>query len=123
MRRRRTASLVLAPLVWLSPAAAADDDLVTTYNSHCRTCHSMRPGDQRLGPSLSGIFGARAGEVPGYRGYSGALNGLVWDEATLDRFIADPASVATSTNMIYPPVSDATQRKKIIEFLKTISAP
>jgi hypothetical protein len=34
--------------------------------------------------------------------------------------IADPASISTSSNMIFPPVAEAAERKKIIEFLKTI---
>ena len=104
------------------PAAADEDEAKIAFNSHCRTCHSFRAGDNRLGPSLFGIFGARAGEVHGYRGYSGGLTGLVWDEATLDRFIADPAALATSTNMTSPPVADASERRKIIEFLKSIRA-
>ena len=122
MPRRMTALLMAVPFACATPAAAADEDAITAYNTHCRTCHSIRPGDQRLGPSLAGIFGARAGEVEGYRGYSGALTGFVWDEETLDRFLADPASVSTSTNMVFPPVADPAKRRSIIEFLKSISA-
>jgi cytochrome c len=70
-----------------------------------------------------GVFGAKAGQVDGYRGYSGSLTGITWDEATLDKFIANPASVSTSTNMVFPPVADAGERSKIIEFLKSIRAP
>jgi cytochrome c len=72
---------------------------------------------------MHGIFGTRAGQVAGYRGYSGGLDGITWDEATLDKFIANPSSVASSTNMIFPPVADAAERSKIIMFLKSISGP
>ena len=48
------------------------------------------------------------------------LSGPVWDEVTLDRFIADPASISPSTYMIYPLVKDRAERKKIIEFLKSL---
>lgn len=71
---------------------------------------------------MYGIFGAEAGQVEGYGGYSGGLKGLVWDQVTLDRFIADPQSVSPNTNMIYPPVRDAEERKKIIEFLKSLKS-
>lgn len=121
MLRHRTALLAVMALAWSFPAVASDDEAVTAYNTHCRTCHSIRPGDQRLGPSLAGIFGAKASQVEGYRGYSGALVGLIWDETTLDRFLADPASVSTSTNMIFPPVADPDKRRKIIDFLRSIS--
>jgi cytochrome c len=99
-------------------AQAAEFDPEIAYNNHCRKCHSTKEGDNRLGPTLYGIVGAKAGQVPGFSAYSGGLAGITWDEAMLDKFIADPASVASSTNMIYPPVKDPAERKAIIEFLK-----
>ena len=52
----------------------------------------MEEGDHRLGPSLAGIVGREAGSAEGF-GYSGAMaqSGVVWDEASLDAFLADPA--------------------------------
>ncbi len=52
----------------------------------------------------------------------GGLSGVVWDEVTLDRFIADPASISPNTNMIYPPVKDPLERKKIINFLASLKS-
>jgi cytochrome c len=117
--------LALLLLAWThSGAAVADDDEnKIAYNNHCRTCHSFRKDDNRLGPSMYGIFGAQAGQVKGYRGYSGGLVNFTWDEATLDRFIANPASISTGTNMVSPPVADAAERGKIIRFLKSNGAP
>lgn len=107
-----------------SNAAEADDEgLKIAFNTHCRNCHSFKKGDNRLGPSLYRIVGANAGQVGGFNAYSGSLKGFSWDEATLDKFIASPASVSPTTNMIYPPVADAAERKKIIAFLKAISEP
>ena len=101
-------------------ATAEDDAAKIAFNNHCRTCHSFRKDDNRMGPSMHGIYGAKSGQVHGYRNYSGGLTDIVWDEAMLDKFIADPTSVSTSTNMIYPPVADPVERAKIIEFLKTL---
>lgn len=110
-------------LAILSGHAAADmAENRTAFNNHCRMCHSIKPGDNRLGPTMYGIFGAQAGRVAGFRGYSGGLSGLVWDEVTLDRFIADPASISPNTNMIYPPVKDPVERKKIINFLASLKS-
>jgi cytochrome c len=113
----------LCPLFLSSVATAEDDDRKIAFNNHCRTCHSFKKGDNRLGPSLYGILGAKAGQVEGYNGYSGGLGGFSWDEAMLDKFISNPASISTGTNMIYPPVADAATRKKIIEFIKSLQAP
>jgi len=126
MSRLTTLVALLALFAGSGVAAAGndnDDSPKIAFNNHCRTCHSFKSGDNRLGPSMFGIFGANAGQVAGYRGYSGGLDGITWDEATLDKFIANPTSVSTSTNMIFPPVADAAERRKIIEFLKSISAP
>lgn len=121
-------SLVAAALISLgcagmSAAAAENDGGKIAFNTHCRNCHSFKKGDNRLGPSLYGILGAKAGQVAGYNAYSGSLSGFAWDEATLDRFIANPRSVAPNTNMNYPPVGDAAERAKIIMFLKSQVSP
>lgn len=121
MLKQIAISLQLLLIASALPAVAQEaDEAKVSFNNHCRTCHSFRRDDNRLGPTVFGIIGARAGQVAGFRGYSGGLDGIVWDEATLDRFIADPASVSSSTNMIFPPVAEAAERRRIIAFLKTL---
>ena len=119
---------VASPIMVMSCATALaqepNDAGQIAFNTHCRQCHSMREGDNRLGPSMYGIFDAKAGQVEGFANYSGSLQeNITWDEATLDKFIADPASVAPNTNMIYPGVADAAERKRIIDFLRVKSKP
>ena len=117
-------SIALAILVTHAGVARGEeDDGKIAFNNHCRTCHSFKQGDNRLGPSMFAIFGARAGQVSGYGAYSGGLAGVRWDEATLDRFIADRMSVSPNTNMNSPPVLDANARRNIIAFLKTLKTP
>jgi cytochrome c len=122
MSRFATLVVLLAAFAGPGTAAAEDDARKLAFNRHCRNCHTFRKGDNRLGPSLYGIVNTKAGQVAGYRGYSGSLTGFTWDEATLDAFIANPASISPNTNMIFPPLADAAVRKKIIEFLKSTSA-
>ena len=117
-------SLLVFLACWATVAAQqADDGGEIAFNNHCRECHSIKKGDNRLGPSLYGIFGAAAQKVEGYRNYSGGLQGITWDEAMLDKFITDPASVASSTNMQFPGVADAAERRKIIEYLRAHGTP
>jgi len=100
-------------------AVAADQ---AAFNTHCRTCHSAKEGDNRLGPSLSGIVGAKAGTQQGYPNYSQAMktSGVTWDEGTLDKFIANPESVVPNNNMKpFGGVPDPAVRKKIIEALRS----
>jgi cytochrome c len=110
--------MLIVSSVGANPVTAETDERMVAFNNYCRNCHSLKKNDQRLGPSLHSVFGARAGKVAGYRSYSGGLDDLVWDIQTLDRYLADPKSVSASTSMIYPPVRDPADRKRIIELLK-----
>jgi cytochrome c len=92
------------------------------FNNFCRTCHAVREGDNRLGPSLHGIVGRKAGSAEGYGNYSAAMkqSGIVWDEATLDRFLANPEAVVPNNNMKpFARLADAAVRKQIIDYLET----
>ena len=44
------------------------------FNNSCRTCHTTKEGDNRLGPNLHNIIGRKAGSLPNF-GYSGAMKG------------------------------------------------
>src|SRR5262245_52934387 len=106
-----------------APAIAQDkgdpDAGQLLFNNACRTCHTLREGDNRLGPNLHGIVGRKAGELTNY-GYSGSMknSGLVWDKATLDRFIADPDRVVPGHNMKpYGGMASAEDRATIIGYL------
>ena len=61
------------------------------FNNACRTCHTTKEGDNRLGPNLHNIIGRKAGSLPTF-GYSSAMKGadFVWDKEKLDDFIAKP---------------------------------
>jgi cytochrome c len=99
---------------------AAGDDGQILYNNACRTCHTLREGDNRLGPNLHKIMGRKAGSLSGY-GYSSAMKGadLTWDKATLDRFIANPDQVVSGHSMRpYGGIASADERAKIIAFLE-----
>ena len=115
------AHAALLAFVVAVPAATADDGQAA-FNNHCRTCHSTKAGDNRLGPTLYKIFGAKAAAAPGYAIYSQGLrsSGITWDEATLENFIANPDAVIPNNNMKpYMGITDAAVRRKIIEFLKS----
>ncbi len=118
------ASLISAMTVTAALAEDTSDAGQIAFNTHCRQCHSMTEGDNRLGPSLYEIYGAKAGQVEGFTNYSRSLQeNITWDEATLDTFIADPKSLAPSTTMIYAGLGDAGERKKILDFLKANGQP
>jgi cytochrome c len=102
-------------------SAGPDNQLV--FNNVCRTCHTLKEGDNRLGPNLHNIIGRKAGSVPDYN-YSSAMKDadLTWDRGTLDRFIANPDQVVRGNKMKpYGGLTSAEERAKIIAFLEANS--
>jgi cytochrome c len=101
------------------PPSAGKGELA--FNNHCRTCHSLKSDDHRQGPSLHGIVGAKAGST-GFAAYSEGMKnaGVSWDEATLDKFIANPDEVVPNNKMKpYTGLTDAAVRSQIVEFLES----
>ena len=94
-----------------------------TFNNACRTCHTTKEGDNRLGPNLHNVIGRKAGSLPNY-GYFSAMKGadFVWDKEKLDRFIAKPDEVVPGNNMKpYGGLSSAEDRAKVIVFLESVT--
>ena len=113
-------ALALSP-IFCGAVSAADEAAKEAFNNNCRTCHSWKKDDNRLGPNLGGIVGRKAGSVAGFA-YSGSMknSGVTWDESSLDKFIANPDSIVPNSKMKpYTGIADAATRKQIIEFLKS----
>jgi cytochrome c len=82
----------------------------------CMDCHSIDKDD--VGPRHRGVVGRRAGSIAGFD-YSKALknSGLVFDEATLDRWLIDPSTLVPGTRMFYE-VDKPQDRADLIAYLK-----
>lgn len=104
-----------------TPSAKATTAAVTEPASfaQCKACHSMEAGKNGIGPSLAGVFGDKAATVPGFE-FSEPMkaSGLTWNQANLDRFLADPRGVVPGTKMAFGGVKDAAKRQEIINYLK-----
>ncbi len=89
----------------------------------CQVCHSLEPGKNILGPSLSGVMGRKAGSLPGYS-YSPAMKGadITWDAKTLDQYLADPAKVVPGNKMPFPGLKTDHDRADVIAYVASVSA-
>jgi cytochrome c len=89
--------------------------------ARCLACHALEYN--RTGPKHCGVFGRPAGVVPGYE-YSDAMkrSKLVWNEKTLDRFLAEPLKVVPGTTMTYAGVADDKERADLIAYLERETA-
>lgn len=90
------------------------------YEKRCAGCHSL--DSARVGPPLRAVFGRRAAADRSFP-YSDALKkaGLVWDEATLDRWLTDPETLVPGNDMGFR-LDRAEERTAIIAYLKQRSA-
>jgi cytochrome c len=111
-------------LTTLSAPAFADGDPVRgkTVFSQCGACHATTP-QNKFGPYLVGVFGRTAGAVAGFH-YSKAMagSGTVWNEQTLDAFLAAPSKTLPGTSMPVA-LSSPRDRADVIAYLKTLTQP
>jgi cytochrome c len=107
-------------LAWSVSAATPEGNPTSADFSRCAGCHSTQAGQNKIGPSLAGVFGQPSGSVPGYN-YSAALKNahLTWDARTLDKFLQNPGGLVHGTKM-FASVPDADARQRVIAYLKSL---
>ncbi|MFN3370724.1 MAG: c-type cytochrome [Sphingomonadaceae bacterium] len=116
-----------APPAAATPAAATENYADFTGNAQagkavfiqCQACHSIKQGENRVGPSLYNKIGATAGQVPGFK-YSEANknSGIVWTEEKLFEYLKNPRAVIPGTTMAFAGIPDPQKRADLIAFLK-----
>ncbi|HZV58391.1 MAG TPA: cytochrome c family protein [Sphingobium sp.] len=89
-----------------------------TLFNQCKVCHSLDAGKNGLGPSLKGIVGTKAADVPGFK-FSPAMqkSNLTWTPATLSDFLTAPMKKVPGTKMAFAGLSKPQDRADIIAFL------
>lgn len=86
----------------------------------CKTCHVAEKGVNRVGPSLWGVVGRKAGTIEGFK-YSPANknSGITWTEDNLFTYLAAPQKFMPGTYMAYAGMKSPQDRADLIAFLKT----
>ncbi len=118
-----TATTPVAPTLATSVSYAAltgDAARGETIFGQCRTCHVVEQGVNRIGPSLWGVVGRKAGSIEGFR-YSAAnrKSGLVWTEEQLFTYLEAPQKVLKGTYMAFAGLKKPQDRADVIAYLKT----
>jgi cytochrome c len=117
LRGAITAAMVA---VSIGPADAADATKGEQVFAKCAACHA-KDTSNRMGPGLQGIVGRHAGSVPGFH-YSRAMkaSNTVWDDKSLDTFIATPQKAVPGTVMPFAGLPDQQDRTDLIAYLETL---
>ena len=136
IRPSAIAIALLSVVAASSGAAAQDAEAGEQVFKKCRACHQIGDGAKNgVGPAQNGVIGRTAGMVEGYN-YSN-LNkaagaaGLVWTEATVFDYLADPTGYlkkfltekgkvdqATGSAKMTYKLADETERRNVIAYLK-----
>ena len=121
----RLLAAALGMLLVSAAGSAQEGDAVRGERAfqRCFACHSVDPDEPAKleGPNLANILGRPAAQLSGFA-YSDAMRnaaaaGLIWDAATLNRYLADPDSLIAGTAMSAPPVRDAQERADLVAYL------
>lgn len=107
----------IAPAIAKDAAAPATIKAGEAVYARCMACHALTY--DRTGPRHCGLFGRRAGSVPGFA-YSEAMtrSDIIWSAKTLDRFLKDPIKAIPGTSMGYAGVKDDKERAALIAYLR-----
>jgi len=124
MRHQAFCLLIAAGLAIGATAAFADDDVKAgeaVFKRTCAVCHSVEAGKNKIGPSLAGVVGRKAGSIEGFK-YSDAMknSGVTWSNETLDKYLTDPKTFVAGNRMTFAGVKKAEDRKALIDYLDTV---
>jgi cytochrome c len=111
-------ALLPQPLSAASPDAAGQRLML-----RCQTCHAVTANaPPKVGPNLSKMFGRKAGVLTNYR-YSPALakSGIVWTDATLDKWLIKPSGLVPGTTMAFVGLPNANDRAALTAYLKKVT--
>nr|WP_168724688.1 cytochrome c family protein [Rhizobium laguerreae] len=125
----RVVLLIAASVITLFPGSAGAQEGDVTAGAavfkKCATCHIADSDTNKVGPSLNGLFGRKAGTHPNFA-YSSAMKaagdgGLVWDEATLRDYLHNPKAKVKGTKMAFVGLKDDQEITDLIAYLKQYS--
>ena len=121
----RLATAILIPILILGavsavrPCIAADLASGKAVFNRCRICHTIEAGGRNgTGPNLHGVFGRKAGSVEGFA-YSSAMKNadIVWDDATLEKYLRHPKDVVPGTKMAFPGIAGDKEIADLLAYL------
>ncbi|MCW0001174.1 cytochrome c family protein [Pararhizobium sp. YC-54] len=121
--------LISASIIALSSldtrAQEGDATAGATVFKKCATCHVVESDKNKVGPSLNGLFGRKAGTHPDFA-YSAAMKaagegGLVWDETALRDYLHNPKKKVKGTKMAFVGLKGDQEITDLIAYLKQYS--
>ncbi len=105
------------------PGAAIAADGAKVFKK-CAACHSTEAGKHKVGPSLAGVVGRKAGTAEGFeKRYKGLKDAdWSWDKASLMAYLENPSKFTKAKtgkrSSMGLKLKKEDDRKAVIEYLK-----
>ena len=105
-----------------SSATAGDVEKGKKVFVKCGVCHSVEKDVPKVGPSLHGVMGRKAGTLASFKLYSPAMKkaGVTWDDKSIAAFLKSPREFVKGTRMIFVGLKDDAMIADLLAYLKTL---
>jgi len=123
VRSSQYGALIAGLVFGLEARAAGDAARGAKVFQACMACHSVEAGEHMTGPSLAHIWNRKAGAVEDFLRYSDAMkkSGVAWNDASLDKWLANPQRFLPGTSMSFAGIREAKDRQDVIAYLQSVS--
>ena len=90
----------------------------------CWVCHDFYERNNKIGPTLAGIYGRAAGSVPQFA-YSDAMraSGIVWSDDTLRRYLSDVQGAVPGTSMNAASIPRGPELEALLFYMRQVTQP
>jgi len=114
-------AIAITAVVFLLPFKSVSAADAPAKFTQCKACHSTVAGQNRVGPSLFGVVGRKAGTGENFP-YSPAMKnyGQTWNAAQLQAWLTDPKSLVPGTKMTFPGIQNSSDVQAIVAYLQTL---
>ena len=105
----------------LGGPARADGDAAKGEKVYakCKTCHEIATDKNKVGPTLQGVIGRKAGTVQGFK-YSEAMvnSGVTWDVATIAEYVAKPKEFIAGNKMAFSGLKKEDEIEDLVAYIQ-----
>ena len=121
------AILLTSTLIYSTPAGAkGDPNRGKKVFNKCKSCHAVKEGKHKIGPSLFKVVNRKAGTATGFKNYRG-LKGAdwSWSEQNLNAYLQNPKKFVKQktkkrSSMVLK-LKKKRDRDDIIAYLQTLN--
>jgi cytochrome c len=118
---RSAASVVALALALAGTTAQADGDAAKGEKvfTKCKVCHEIASDKNKVGPTLQGVIGRKAGTVEGFK-YSEPMtaSGVTWDATTIAEYVKQPKQFVPGNKMAFAGLKKEDEIENLVAVIK-----